>query len=141
MNYNDRRRDVVFNPIFLRENYPFVLSFRNIVDYIKWSNPIIRTGEREVNKGKRVWRKIFNIFHREGWIANTVETPTFMLGGVYDTDYWLYQLHSDSEVKIPLKPEYMYLITDDKIYVLRITNKRRYVEILKNLVNAVIVRI
>jgi hypothetical protein len=32
---------VVFKKEYLRENYPFVLSFSNIIDYILWRNPRI----------------------------------------------------------------------------------------------------
>lgn len=133
-------KNVLFNPKYLRENYPFVLSFNNIVDFIRWENPIIKTGEREVRKAKKVWRTLLRTFSKNGWYTNSIDTPTFILGGLYNTDDWDYQILSDSPVMIPFKPKYMYMIANDKIYTLRLSSKSLYVNVLKQLVKAVIVK-
>lgn len=136
-------KEVLFNREYLKENYPFVLSFDNIIDYMLWRNPQILVGEREARKGKKRWEEILKIFKNDGWYGEEPDETVFYLGGVYDggLDEWSYQLLSDSPVKMPFKPKNMWLYTPEKVYTLPITNKSVYVKILRLLVKAVIVKL
>jgi len=135
-------RETLFNKEYLKESLPFVISFNNIVDYIMWK-PQVQTGEKVVKRGSKRWEEIEVVFSKNGWYYHEKPTEVFYLGGVYDSAIsdWSYLLLSNAPVKIPHMPKYMWLYTPNKAYVLQMNNKSLYVNLLKILIKATIVKI
>lgn len=125
----------------LREPYPFVIQHRNIIEYINGVNPILSRDSFKIRKGERAWERIKGVISMFATgDEEATEDKRLILLGMYNDKY----LVADIIPRMPYVPSLLCIAGDNIICVERkkLGNIHKiYIEVLRNLVNGVIVKV
>lgn len=114
---------------------PFVLRYRNIVDYINQSNKVVLHAKKDIQGGIRVWRDLIQYISDNSTSAEPPEEGV-LLGVLYNK----YRLYADKEPRIPTMPRFIWIEGNGVRVVMRLYNKKDYINILHKIIRAVVVK-
>ena len=123
----------------LEYGYPFVLSHANIVDFLDGANPILRSDYMALRKAEITWRNLIKYVSSLGQ-ERPPTSHKLIVVGIYRAGYGDIYAFTSIPPSPPFVPSEFGIVAKNKTIVVRPERKRDYVNFLRLLIKAVIVK-